>query len=1030
MQFQRIHVQNWRCFIDESVRFEDGVTVLYGNNGSGKSSLLEAAFFALYGSDALETGTTLDDVVTTDEDTAEVTLSFAHRGESYEVTREIRIRASTTQSADLTTPPGQPDLTQISAIDELIQEELRLNAEDFLNSAYVQQGDVSRLIDATPKQRQRIIDNLLQMSKLERYRARMDSIETGVSRVVETKEGQVEELATQIEEYNEPRIRSRKQQLHGFESTLEDTREAITDEIDALKDEQADAEEIVANQEAFQQDVQDTQGDVETCMTDLATAVSEYQSLQDEFASAETKVEQHQDDLERLLSVGNGDLDTEFGAVEEIVDEVIESAEATVAEKIEGATADDRLQQSDTDPRDVAASVVNGADDEAETRATNTVDDLLTNLSTATAPLTPAVTGESPDADRDTIETTDAVDETDVDPLINPAVEIDVSLVRVPTPGLDADPTTLDLSVAEDAQDQARSTVGDIRDRLQALESAVENARSEADRLEQDVQRHNRALDTALTNASSKLSDIASIRHSRSELADQREQFQTEVEASPFDVTIENTAPNTVFETLIETIKRRITRLNTEQDYYRDEVARLDERIEQADRLLEEGKCPECGRPVEGAPNVEHSEQWEEDRKSAKEMVEALEEGITALEDRQDKASNLLETSQSLYGDDLTVTVSGIETSTGTIQVDPNTDLAPLHEEAAEHYLEAREARQAAQQSRFQSVVQHLAAITLSRAAERTLAHLSRALARQDVLSQIEAGVDKRTNAERDRELAKTQLDTQANEVTDVHTELQDAIRDYSDAADSFDPGKLDQAKETVAKITDDIDDLDDDLEDLRAAERAVSEHLGDLGQQLTQLNNLRNKRDTRQREATAVSALNSQVAELEEMFVNLRADLREQNVHRLEDLLQEMFDTLYRNDAYADIKLDREYDATLIEKGGGELPPTKLSGGESAVFNLALRGAIYRLLTEGFEDDVPMPPLILDEPTAHLDDGHVDRLSDVVEAMRTAGVKQTIVVSHDEGLIDSADHRIQVRQQQGTNRSVAEPETTLPVEL
>lgn len=185
-----------------------------------------------------------------------------------------------------------------------------------------------------------------------------------------------------------------------------------------------------------------------------------------------------------------------------------------------------------------------------------------------------------------------------------------------------------------------------------------------------------------------------------------------------------------------------------------------------------------------------------------------------------------------------------------------------------------------------------------------------------------------------------------------------------------------------------------------------------------------------RGRSLTAVSALNSQVTELEEMFVNLRADLREQNVHRLEDLLQEMFDTLYRNDAYADIKLDREYDATLIEKGGGELPPTKLSGGESAVFNLALRGAIYRLLTEGFEDDVPMPPLILDEPTAHLDDGHVDRLNDGVEAMRTAGVKQTIVVSHDEGLIDGADHRIQVRQQQGTNRSVAEPETTLPVEL
>jgi len=49
---------------------------------------------------------------------------------------------------------------------------------------------------------------------------------------------------------------------------------------------------------------------------------------------------------------------------------------------------------------------------------------------------------------------------------------------------------------------------------------------------------------------------------------------------------------------------------------------------------------------------------------------------------------------------------------------------------------------------------------------------------------------------------------------------------------------------------------------------------------------------------------------------------------------------------------------------------------------------------------------------------------------MRTAGVKQTIFVSCDESLIDRADHRIPARQQQGTNQSVAEVETALPVDL
>ncbi|CAM2991438.1 AAA family ATPase [Halobacterium salinarum] len=395
MQFQRIHVQNWRCFTDESVRFEDGVTVLYGNNGSGKSSLLEAAFFALYGSDALDSGITMDDVVTADEDTAEVKLSFAHRDESYEVTREIRVRGETYQEADLTTPPGQPDLDQIGAIDNLIEQELRLNAEDFLNSAYVQQGDVSRLIDATPKQRQRIIDNLLQMSKLERYRARLDSIGTGVGRVADTKEHQVKELTTQIEEYNEPRIQSRKQQLHGFESVLGDRRDDITADIEELEGEKADAEEVVDAQEDAQETVKETRDTAATHMEDLASSVSKHQSLQNKYNNAESNVTQHQDKLTSLFAAGTGDLTPDFGAVDDIVTEVTENADAAVKNEVADATVDGRLQQPDTGPREIAASLVPESNDRPANEVAATADDILTEIPTATAPLTPAVTGET-----------------------------------------------------------------------------------------------------------------------------------------------------------------------------------------------------------------------------------------------------------------------------------------------------------------------------------------------------------------------------------------------------------------------------------------------------------------------------------------------------------------------------------------------------------------------------------------------------------------------------------------------------------
>lgn len=1034
MQFQRLNVQNWRCFEEESVRFEDGVTVLHGNNGSGKSSLLEAAFFALYGTDAFDTGTNMDDVVTTDEDTAEVTLSFAHRGESYEVTREIRIRASTYQEAELTTPPGQPDLEQTGPIDELIQEELRLNAEDFLNSAYVRQGDVTRLIEATPRQRQRIIDNLLQMSKLERYRERMDSIETGVGRVLNAKNNQIEELNGQIEKYDEPRIRSRKKQLEAFEDELDGKRSSINERIEELEAEQEEAEQTVREQTDLEEEVSDTESDVRDRMEDLQAEITDYQNIQTTLTEAETEVEKACDELEDLLGTGNGGLTDDYSEGDAVIAAINESAQAVVSDFLGSTDKGENSQQGngdvlEDDPPDVAASILNGDTGETSDEI-QTSDDLLSDLSAAIPPVSPAVTDETVNEETVTIGTTDAFEKPDIDPIINPNATVQQASVRVPAPDLDADPETLEIETAVDTHDHTREIVSDIRQRLQALEDAAEEARSEGDQLARKAQEHSRDAESALEEASNTLSEIADIRYAQDKLEQRRQDFRTRLRDSQFDVDPEKDNPRDALKTLIEQLDSRINRLEAERNHHSNQASELNGQISRADELLDEGNCPQCGQPVEGAPEVQHLDEWKKQRANHQKLVEELAGDIEELTTSQQVAEELVEQATGLFGDDQisTISFSGPQAPEGPI--DPTIEIRPLQEEAADHHLQARDEQRSARQKRAKAVKKHLTANLLKRAAERTLAHLYRALARQNLLRQIEEATDDRTDAERDRDLAESQLDSQATDVTEAHSDLQETVQKHSEVTNEFNPEMLEQARQIVEETQTELENLTDDLEDLRDTERAVSGHLGDLGQQLTQLKELRTERDTRKRESEAVSALNDQVAELESMFVNLRADLRQQNVNRLEELLKEMFGTLYRNNAYADIELGKDYDATLIEKGGGKLPPSKLSGGESAVFNLALRGAIYRLLTEGFEDDVPMPPLILDEPTAHLDAGHVDRLDDVVEAMRTAGVEQTIVVSHDEELIDSADQRIEVRQQQGTNRSVAEADTGITLGL
>ena len=113
MRFDRIRLENFKCYEDADLRLDAGVTVIHGLNGSGKSSLLEACFFALYGSKALEK--TLEEVVTIGAEETIVELWFTHAGESYQIRRRVRATGDSARTAECVLEG--PDGTIEGAID-------------------------------------------------------------------------------------------------------------------------------------------------------------------------------------------------------------------------------------------------------------------------------------------------------------------------------------------------------------------------------------------------------------------------------------------------------------------------------------------------------------------------------------------------------------------------------------------------------------------------------------------------------------------------------------------------------------------------------------------------------------------------------------------------------------------------------------------------------------------------------------------------------------------------------------------------
>ena len=166
------------------------------------------------------------------------------------------------------------------------------------------------------------------------------------------------------------------------------------------------------------------------------------------------------------------------------------------------------------------------------------------------------------------------------------------------------------------------------------------------------------------------------------------------------------------------------------------------------------------------------------------------------------------------------------------------------------------------------------------------------------------------------------------------------------------------------------------------------------------------------------IESLTGESEELKKFYEDLRVESRQRNLNRLEVLLNNTFRIIYQNDAYSQIELDESYDILVYQKDGESLNPKQLSGGERALFNLSLRSAIYRLLIEGTRGIAPMPPLILDEPTVFLDDGHVSKLGELIGSMQEIGVEQILIVSHDDELLGSGGSVITVEKEPASNRS------------
>ncbi|MFB6155990.1 MAG: DNA double-strand break repair ATPase Rad50 [Haloferacaceae archaeon] len=877
MRFDRVRLRNFKPYDDADVDLRDGVTVVHGLNGSGKSSLLEACFFALYGAKALDG--TLDDVVTNGEEEAEIDLWFTHDGESYHVHRRLRSTGERTTTADCVLEVDGTDASVDGARDVRgrVVDLLRMDAEAFLNCAYVRQGEVNKLINASPSDRQDMIDDLLQLGKLEEYRERASEARLGVNDVLADERGRLRELESQIADRE---ARNLHEKLNALESDL------------------SEVDEKLAHYESQRESAVETREDAQSVLDAYEDRRAELDSLNEEIADVEREIRETEQERERLAA--------RVREQDERVDELDEGIESALAETDLDAASD--------------AAIERGLDE---------------------------------------------LDERERE------VREERNSLEVTATGFENQSKNLD-SKAEDVDSMA----AEKRERAAELDAKLDDLRE----------------------------DVADRESTVEELDAERESLLDRFADAPVDRESAESHRDDLQERLAD-VRERIAETNADLDNAR-------ERVTEAERLLEEGKCPECGQPVADSPHVdalsEHRErvaELEAELESLRDRRDTLQSKRATADELADAADRLaeVETERDRLESRLDELRNAVE-ETRTNRDERRSEADQLEAEAEEHRSVAAEKAEEAREARER--IDEL---------DAELDAVESARERVEAVGEL---LDERESADEERDRLRERREALADLNAERRNRLSGKRERRDELRDEFDEERIEQARERKQNAEAYVERVDDELESLGSRRDELQNAIGGVRNDIEELERLRDQRDALGERVESLESLHAETERLEQLYADLRADLRQRNVESLERMLNETFELVYGNDAYSHIRLDGEYELRVFQKDGTALDPDQLSGGERALFNLSLRLAIYRLLAEGIEGTAPMPPLILDEPTVFLDAGHVSRLVDLVREMRDLGVEQTVIVSHDDELVDAADDLVTVEKDATTNRS------------
>jgi len=205
-----VELRNFLSHSNTTLEFENGVTVFVGHNGAGKSSIIDAITFALFGQHTRKSNKSL---IKRGMDQAYVKVTFNINEKQYQAERKVDLKGGLEAQFS---EKVNGKWTQIAAgerkqfgesMTSEIEKKIGLNYEKLKIASIVQQGELNSIIKAKPKEFKELLNAIIGIDKLDIAAKAMKTINKGFREKIREKFGyddtHIEILTNDLKKYQE-----------------------------------------------------------------------------------------------------------------------------------------------------------------------------------------------------------------------------------------------------------------------------------------------------------------------------------------------------------------------------------------------------------------------------------------------------------------------------------------------------------------------------------------------------------------------------------------------------------------------------------------------------------------------------------------------------------------------------------------------------------------------------------------------------------------------------------------------------------